>query len=646
MPDYRSRTVTHGRNMAGARALFRAAGVAGADLGRKPIIAVANSFTEFVPGHTHLAPVGRIVSDAISAAGGIPREFNTIAVDDGIAMGHGGMLYSLPSRDLIADSVEYMVNAHCADALVCISNCDKITPGMLLAALRLNIPTVFVSGGPMESGRTTLTDGSVRTLDLVDAISEAVNENVSDADIARIEEAACPTCGSCSGMFTANSMNCLTEAIGLSLPGNGSVLATHTARRALYEKAGELVVDITRRYYDGDDETVLPRSIATPAAFGNAMALDIAMGGSTNTILHLLAAAHEAGVAFGLDEIDAISRRVPCLAKVAPNVAGDRTYYMEDVHRAGGIPALLGELRRGGLLDEDVHTIHSTTLGAWLDDWDVRGGKATDEAIELWHAAPGGQRSSTAFSQSARWTDLDTDAAAGCIRDVAHAYSADGGLAVLRGNLAVDGAVVKTAGVDPSIWTFSGPAVVCESQDEAVQKILAKEVREGDVVVIRYEGPKGGPGMQEMLYPTSFLKGRGLGKVCALVTDGRFSGGTSGLSIGHVSPEAAAGGVIALAEDGDIVSIDIPTRSISLDVPEAELERRRAALEAGGGYRPRDRVRPVSAALRAYAAFAQSADKGAVRVVPEEAPVTRAASAPAGGEEVLEESTALVGSDA
>ena len=645
MPPYRSRTSTHGRNMAGARGLWRATGMTDADFG-KPIIAVANSYTQFVPGHTHLQPVGTIVAEAIAAAGGIAREFNTIAVDDGIAMGHGGMLYSLPSRDLIADSVEYMVNAHCADALVCISNCDKITPGMLLAALRLNIPTVFVSGGPMESGRTTLTDGSVRTLDLVDAISEAVNENVSDADIARIEEAACPTCGSCSGMFTANSMNCLTEAIGLSLPGNGSVLATHTARRALYEKAGELVVDITRRYYDGDDETVLPRSIATPAAFGNAMALDIAMGGSTNTILHLLAAAHEAGVAFGLDEIDAISRRVPCLAKVAPNVAGDRTYYMEDVHRAGGIPALLGELRRGGLLDEDVHTIHSTTLGAWLDDWDVRGGKATDEAIELWHAAPGGQRSSTAFSQSARWTDLDTDAAAGCIRDVAHAYSADGGLAVLRGNLAVDGAVVKTAGVDPSIWTFSGPAVVCESQDEAVQKILAKEVREGDVVVIRYEGPKGGPGMQEMLYPTSFLKGRGLGKVCALVTDGRFSGGTSGLSIGHVSPEAAAGGVIALVEDGDIVSIDIPTRSISLDVPEAELERRRAALEAGGGYRPRDRVRPVSAALRAYAAFAQSADKGAVRVVPEEAPVTRAASAPAGGEEVLEESTALVGSDA
>ncbi|WP_456286596.1 dihydroxy-acid dehydratase [Microbacterium sp. JZ70] len=617
MPALRSRTITHGRNMAGARALLRAAGVPGADIGRKPIIAVANSFTEFVPGHTHLAPVGRIVSDAITAAGGVPREFNTIAVDDGIAMGHGGMLYSLPSRDLIADSVEYMVNAHCADALVCISNCDKITPGMLLAALRLNIPTVFVSGGPMEAGRATLVDGTVRTLDLVDAISEAVNENVSDADIQRIEESACPTCGSCSGMFTANSMNCLTEAIGLSLPGNGSVLATHTARRALYEKAGSLVVDITRRYYDEDDASVLPRSIATPAAFGNAMALDIAMGGSTNTILHLLAAAHEAGVAFGLDEIDEVSRRVPCLAKVAPNVANGRTYYMEDVHRAGGIPALLGELRRGGLLDENVHTVHAQTLGAWLDEWDVRGGSASDEAVELWHAAPGGRRSATAFSQSERWAALDLDAEGGCIRDVAHAYSKDGGLAVLRGNIAVDGAVVKTAGVDPSIWTFSGPAVVCESQDEAVQKILAKEVAEGDVVVIRYEGPKGGPGMQEMLYPTSFLKGRGLGKSCALITDGRFSGGTSGLSIGHVSPEAAAGGLIALVEDGDIISIDIPTRAISLDVAPEELERRRAALEAGGGYRPKNRVREVSPALRAYAAFAQSADKGAVRIVPE-----------------------------
>ncbi|MGF3056092.1 dihydroxy-acid dehydratase [Microbacterium sp. YY-01] len=617
MAVLRSRTITHGRNMAGARALLRAAGVPGADIGRKPIIAVSNSFTEFVPGHTHLAPVGRIVSDAITAAGGVPREFNTIAVDDGIAMGHSGMLYSLPSRDIIADSVEYMVNAHCADALVCISNCDKITPGMLLAALRLNIPTVFVSGGPMESGRATLVDGTVRTLDLVDAISEAVNENVSDADILRIEESACPTCGSCSGMFTANSMNCLTEAIGLSLPGNGSVLATHTARRALYEKAGELVVDITRRYYDEDDETVLPRNIATPAAFENAMALDIAMGGSTNTILHLLAAAHEAGVDFGLEEINEVSRRVPCLAKVAPNIAGDRTYYMEDVHRAGGIPALLGELRRGGMLDENVHTVHAQTLGEWLDEWDIRGGKATPEAEDLWYAAPGGVRSSSAFSQSERWAALDKDSEGGCIRSVEHAYSADGGLAVLRGNIAVDGAVVKTAGVDESIWTFSGPAVVCESQDEAVEKILNKKVAEGDVVVIRYEGPRGGPGMQEMLYPTSFLKGRGLGKACALITDGRFSGGTSGLSIGHISPEAAAGGLIALVEDGDIISIDIPSRSISLDVDDAELERRRTELEANGGYRPRNREREVTAALRAYAHFAQSADKGAVRLVPE-----------------------------
>ncbi len=616
MVIYRSHTVTHGRNMAGARALFRAAGVDGADLGRKPIIAVANSFTEFVPGHTHLAPVGRIVSDAIKEAGGIPREFNTIAVDDGIAMGHGGMLYSLPSRDLIADSVEYMVNAHCADAIVCISNCDKITPGMLLASLRLNIPVVFVSGGPMESGRAVLANGMVRTLDLVDAISDAVNDNISDEDMQKIEESACPTCGSCSGMFTANSMNCLTEAIGLSLPGNGSTLATHTARRALYEKAGALVVDIAKRYYEENDETVLPRSIATPAAFENAMALDIAMGGSTNTILHLLAAAHEAGVDFGLTEIDAVSRRVPCLAKVAPNVANGKTYYMEDVHRAGGIPALLGELRRGGHLDEHVHTVHAKTLGEWLDEWDVRGGKASDEAHELWHAAPGGVRSSTAFSQSERWRDLDLDAANGCIRDVANAYSKDGGLAVLRGNIAVDGAVVKTAGVDESIWTFSGPAVVCESQDEAVEKILNKQVVEGDVVVIRYEGPKGGPGMQEMLYPTSFLKGRGLGKACALITDGRFSGGTSGLSIGHVSPEAAAGGLIALVEDGDIISIDIPTRALSLEVPETELDRRRAELEANGGYKPKTRVREVSDALRAYAAFAQSADKGAVRIVP------------------------------
>ncbi|GAB2528278.1 dihydroxy-acid dehydratase [Paramicrobacterium agarici] len=600
--------------MAGARALLRAAGVKGSDFG-KPIIAVANSFTEFVPGHTHLQPVGRIVSEAINEAGGIAREFNSIAVDDGIAMGHSGMLYSLPSRDLIADSVEYMVNAHCADALVCISNCDKITPGMLMAALRLNIPTVFVSGGPMESGRATLVDGSVRSLDLVDAISDAVNENISDADMLRIEESACPTCGSCSGMFTANSMNCLTEAMGLSLPGNGSVLATHTARKALYENAGKTVVDIAARYYDGDDESVLPRAIATPEAFENAMALDIAMGGSTNTILHLLAAAHEAGVDFGLDEIDAVSRRVPCLAKVAPNVANGRTYYMEDVHRAGGIPAILGELRRGGLLNENVHSVHSPSLAEWLDAWDVRGGAASVEAMDLWFAAPGGKRSSTAFSQSERWADLDTDAAEGCIRDTERAYSVDGGLAVLRGNLAVDGAVVKTAGVDESIWTFSGPAVVCESQDEAVQKILAKEVGAGDVVVIRYEGPKGGPGMQEMLYPTSFLKGRGLGKKCALITDGRFSGGTSGLSIGHISPEAASGGLIALVEDGDTVTIDIPSRSMSLDVPEDVLEERRRALLASGGFAPRDRERIVSPALRAYAAMALSADKGAVRDV-------------------------------
>ncbi|MET8449502.1 dihydroxy-acid dehydratase, partial [Streptomyces sp. NPDC005209] len=558
MPELRSRTVTHGRNMAGARALMRASGVPGADIGRKPIIAVANSFTEFVPGHTHLQPVGRIVSEAIKEAGGIAREFNTIAVDDGIAMGHGGMLYSLPSRDLIADSVEYMVEAHCADALVCISNCDKITPGMLLAALRLNIPAVFVSGGPMEAGRATLVDGTVRTLDLVDAISDAVNDKISDEDILRIEENACPTCGSCSGMFTANSMNCLTEAIGLSLPGNGSVLATHTARKQLYVDAAHTVMDITRRYYEQDDETVLPRNVATFAAFENAMALDIAMGGSTNTILHLLAAAQEGGVPFGLEQIDAVSRRVPCLAKVAPNVAKDRTYYMEDVHRAGGIPALLGELHRAGLLNEDVHAVHSPSLADWLKRWDVRGGSPSPEAMELWHAAPGCVRSAEAFSQSERWEALDEDAESGCIRSVEHAYSKDGGLAVLRGNLAVDGCVVKTAGVDESIWTFEGPAVVCESQEEAVEKILNKQVTDGDVVVIRYEGPKGGPGMQEMLYPTSFLKGRGLGKTCALITDGRFSGGTSGLSIGHASPEAASGGTIALVEDGDRIRIDIP----------------------------------------------------------------------------------------
>jgi dihydroxy-acid dehydratase len=582
---------------------MRASGVDSADIG-KPIIAVANSFTEFVPGHTHLQPVGRIVSEAIKAAGAVPREFNTIAVDDGIAMGHGGMLYSLPSRDLIADSVEYMVEAHCADALICISNCDKITPGMLMAALRLNIPTVFVSGGPMEAGKATLVDGTVRTLDLIDAMSDAVNDKISDADILRIEEAACPTCGSCSGMFTANSMNCLTEAIGLSLPGNGSVLATHTARKALYENAGRTVVELTKRYYEQDDETVLPRNIATFAAFENAMALDIAMGGSTNTILHLLAAAQEAEVPFGLAEIDAVSRRVPCLAKVAPNVAKNRTYYMEDVHRAGGIPAILGELYRGGLLNEDVHTVHSPSLDDWLKTWDVRGGSPSAEAVELWHAAPGCKRSATAFSQSERWETLDTDAAEGCIRSAEHAYSKDGGLAVLKGNLAVDGCVVKTAGVDESIWTFEGPAVVCE-------KILKKQIKEGDVVVIRYEGPRGGPGMQEMLYPTSFLKGRGLGKACALVTDGRFSGGTSGLSIGHASPEAASGGTIALVEDGDLIRIDIPGRTIDLVVPDDVLAARRDAL--GGVYAPKARDRKVSAALKAYAAMATSADKGAVR---------------------------------
>ncbi len=595
--------------MAGARSLLRAAGVAGSDIG-KPIVAVANSFTEFVPGHTHLQPVGRIVSEAISAAGGVPREFNTIAVDDGIAMGHGGMLYSLPSRELIADSVEYMVNAHCADALVCISNCDKITPGMLMAALRLNIPTVFVSGGPMEGGTAVLVDGTVRTrLNLVSAIADAVNTDVSDDDIARIEEAACPTCGSCSGMFTANSMNCLTEALGLALPGNGSVLATHTARRALYEKAGSTVMDIVRAYYERDDAGVLPRAIATRDAFDNAMALDIAMGGSTNTVLHLLAAAREAELDYTLEDIEKRSQMIPCLCKVAPN----GHYLMEDVHRAGGIPAILGELWRGGHLHETVHTVHAGSMAEWLRDWDIRGGSPSAEAVELFHAAPGCARSATAFSQSERWESLDTDAENGCIRDLQNAYSADGGLAVLRGNLSVDGCIVKTAGVDESIWKFSGPAVVLESQEDAVDAILNKRVQPGDVVVIRYEGPKGGPGMQEMLYPTAYLKGRGLGAQCALITDGRFSGGTSGLSIGHVSPEAAAGGTIALVADGDLITIDIPHRSIQVEVPDEELQRRRRAVEASGGYRPRNRERTVSAALRAYAALALSADKGAVR---------------------------------
>lgn len=594
--------------MAGARALLRAAGVNGDDFG-KPIIAVANSFTEFVPGHTHLQPVGRIVSDAITAAGGIPREFNTIAVDDGIAMGHGGMLYSLPSRDLIADSVEYMVNAHCADALVCISNCDKITPGMLMAALRLNIPVVFVSGGPMEGGTAVLVDGTVRTrLTLVSAMSDAAAGDVSDEDLARVEESACPTCGSCSGMFTANSMNCLTEALGLALPGNGTTLATHTARRDLYENAGRTVVDLCRRWYDHDDESVLPRQIASRAAFDNAMALDIAMGGSTNTILHLLAAAREAELDYSLDDIEKRSRMVPCLCKVAPN----GHYLVEDVHRAGGVPAILGELRRGGHLHDHVHTVHSESLADWLDRWDVRSGCADEATIELFHAAPGCVRSATAFSQSERWETLDLDSAGGCIRDVEHAYSADGGLAVLRGNLSADGCVVKTAGVDDSILTFTGPAVVVESQEDACDAILSGRIVAGDVLVVRYEGPRGGPGMQEMLYPTAFLKGRGLGASCALITDGRFSGGTSGLSIGHVSPEAAAGGVIALVEDGDSITIDIPHRSITLDVADSVLAQRRSALD---GFRPRHRQREVSVALRAYAVLALSADKGAVRDV-------------------------------
>ncbi len=611
MPPLRSKTVTHGRNMAGARALLRAAGVAREDFG-KPIVAVANSYTQFVPGHTHLQPVGAIVADAIHAAGGIPREFNTIAVDDGIAMGHGGMLYSLPSRDLIADSVEYMVNAHCADALVCISNCDKITPGMLNAALRLNIPTVFVSGGPMEGGTAVLVDGTVRRrINLITAIADAVSDEVSDEDIALIEEAACPTCGSCSGMFTANSMNCLAEALGVALPGNGSTLATHTARRELYEAAGRTVVELAHRYYDEDDASVLPRSVATRQAFENAMMLDIAMGGSTNTVLHVLAAAQEAEIDFTMKDIDEISRRVPCICKVAPS----GSYLMEDVHRAGGIPAILGELRRGGLLNEDVHTVHSSSVDAWLGPWDIRSGSASPEAIELFHAAPGCKRSASAFSQSERWESLDTDAAEGCIRDRDHAYSADGGLAILYGNLAVRGCVVKTAGVDESILTFSGPAVVVESQEEAVDVILGGAIKEGDVVVIRYEGPRGGPGMQEMLYPTSYLKGKGLGKACALITDGRFSGGTSGLSIGHVSPEAASGGAIALVENGDTISIDIPNRRITLDVSEEELADRRERLESGSGYAPKLRERTVSAALRAYAMMATSADTGAVRDV-------------------------------
>jgi dihydroxy-acid dehydratase len=601
--------------MAGARALLRATGVAREDIG-KPIIAVANSFTEFVPGHVHLREVGQVVAAAIREAGAIPREFNTIAVDDGIAMGHGGMLYSLPSRELIADSVEYMVNAHCADAMICISNCDKITPGMLIATMRLNIPTVFVSGGPMEAGSpaglagSAGSAGSGRKIDLIDPMVASADPSVSDEQLLAMEESACPTCGSCSGMFTANSMNCLTEAIGLALPGNGSTLATHSARRGLFERAGRLIAEITRQYYADGDTSVLPRSIASRDAFENAMALDVAMGGSTNTILHLLAAAHEAGVDFGLKEIDELSRRVPCLCKVAPS----SSYHVEDVHRAGGIPSILGELDRVGLLNRGVRTVHSSSLREFLDAWDLGSASVGDEAVELYYAAPGGVRTTRPYSQSARWDTLDQDRVNGCIRDVAHAYTTDGGLAVLYGNLAPDGAIVKTAGVPEEIWQFSGPAVVFESQEDAVAGILGGAVSAGDVVVIRYEGPRGGPGMQEMLYPTSFLKGKGLGRDCALITDGRFSGGTSGLSICHVAPEAAGGGTIALAETGDTVVIDIPHRELRLGVPDSELAaRRERVLAALGSYRPADRQRPVSVALQVYAAMATSAATGAAR---------------------------------
>jgi len=615
MPTLRSATSTQGRNMAGARALWRATGMTDNDFG-KPIIAVANSFTEFVPGHVHLRNLGKLVADSIKEAGAVAKEFNTIAVDDGIAMGHGGMLYSLPSRELIADAVEYMVQAHCADALVCISNCDKITPGMLLAALRLNIPVVFVSGGPMEAGKTTAIEGVVHDrLDLIDAMVASANDAVSDAQLATIEESACPTCGSCSGMFTANSMNCLTEAIGLSLPGNGSTLATHAARKELFVEAGRRIVELSKRYYEQDDESVLPRNIATRSAFENAFALDVAMGGSTNTVLHLLAAAREAEMDFTVDEIDAVSRRVPCLAKVAPN---SPKYYMEDVHRAGGVPAILGELNRGGLLNRDVHSVHSDSLQSWLDEWDIRGGKASETALELFRAAPGGVRTTEPFSTENVWSSLDTDQAEGCIRSVEHAYTKDGGLGILKGNLAEEGCVVKTAGVPEEVWQFTGTAKVFESQEDAVAGILNKEVEAGHLVVIRYEGPKGGPGMQEMLYPTSFLKGRGLGQKCALITDGRFSGGTSGLSIGHVSPEAAGGGLIALVEDGDTISIDIPNRSIRLEVDDMVLAERRAAQEKRDRpYTPLARDRKVSAALRAYASMATAASDGAYRRVPE-----------------------------
>jgi len=611
MPLYRSRTSTHGRNMAGARALWRATGMKDGDFS-KPIIAVVNSFTQFVPGHVHLKDMGQLVAREIEKAGGVAKEFNTIAIDDGIAMGHSGMLYSLPSRDLIADSVEYMVNAHCADAMVCISNCDKITPGMLMAALRLNIPVVFVSGGPMEAGKVNW-HGEARKVDLIDAMIEAADSHNSDAEVAEMERSACPTCGSCSGMFTANSMNCLAEALGLALPGNGSLVATHADRKELFLRAGRTIVDITKRYYEQDDSSVLPRSIATFEAFENAMSLDVAMGGSTNTVLHLLAAASEAGVDFGMADIDQVSRRVPCLCKVAP---ATQKYHMEDVHRAGGVMGILGELDRAGCLHTQLPTVHSKTLAEALQVWDIV--RSDDESVlNFYRAAPGGISTTIAFSQSIRYPALDADRATGCIRDKAHAYSRDGGLAVLHGNIAQDGCIVKTAGVDDSILKFTGRARVFESQDSAVEAILGDKIVAGDVVVIRYEGPRGGPGMQEMLYPTSYLKSKGMGKVCALLTDGRFSGGTSGLSIGHASPEAAEGGAIGLVEEGDTIEIDIPDRRIHLAVSGEVLQRRREAMEAKGSktWKPVSRERHVSAALRAYAAMTTSAAKGAVRDV-------------------------------
>ena len=614
MPQYRSKTTTHGRNMAGARALWRATGMTDDDF-QKPIIAVANSFTQFVPGHVHLKDMGQLVAREIEAAGGVAKEFNTIAVDDGIAMGHDGMLYSLPSREIIADSVEYMANAHCADALVCISNCDKITPGMLMAAMRLNIPAVFVSGGPMEAGEDDYGD-ETRKLDLVDAMVEAADPNVSDEDVARIERSACPTCGSCSGMFTANSMNCLTEALGLSLPGNGTTLATHSDRKSLFLTAARLIVQITRQYYEQDDESVLPRSVASFKAFENAMSLDIAMGGSTNTVLHLLAAAREGSIDFTMEDIDRLSRQVPNLCKVAPATSD---YHIQDVHRAGGVYGILAELNRAGLLKQECSTVHTPTMGEAVARYDVKTANHL-ELAQFFRAAPGGVPTQTAFSQSKRYKELDLDREAGCIREQKHAYSQDGGLAVLFGNIAEEGCIVKTAGVDESILTFSGRARVFESQDAAVAAILGRDIVAGDVVIIRYEGPRGGPGMQEMLYPTSYLKSMGLGKECALVTDGRFSGGTSGLSIGHASPEAAEGGAIALIEDGDMIDINIPERSINVRVDDDVLAKRKAAQEARGkaAWTPvANRPRKVTTALRAYAALTTSASKGAVRQLPE-----------------------------